>query len=236
MSDALSETLNDTVFLKESEEGSAAGKRAAGQNPAKREQILDGAKRCFLAEGFEAASMNEITAHAGVSKGTIYVYFQNKEDLFAALIDRERGRLLASAETELDPSKPVAEALRAFGIALATHMTADETIRCQRMVLGIIERMPRIATRFFSQDQTSAITILCRYFEAKAAEGLLHIDDRELAASQFLALCNSWLHKSRLFGNRTEPWEPADVARVVDAAVAMFLRHYSTGPIQSGTA
>lgn len=228
MSDVLTAALNDTVFLRESEEHSAAGKRAAGQNPAKREQILDGAKRCFLAEGFEAASMNEITAHAGVSKGTIYVYFQNKEELFSALIDRERGRLLASAETELDPSKPAAEALRAFGIALATHITAEEVIRSQRMVLGIIERMPRIATRFFAQDQTSAVTILCRYFEAKAAEGVFRIDDGELAASQFLALCNSWLHKSRLFGNRTEPWEEADIARVVDAAVAMFLHYYGT--------
>jgi hypothetical protein len=55
------------------------GRTAAGQDPAKRDQILDGAKRCFLRLGFENASMNEITAEAGVSKGTIYVYFQNKE-------------------------------------------------------------------------------------------------------------------------------------------------------------
>lgn len=219
-----------TSSLRDCEDAPPAGKRNAGQNPAKREQILDGAKRCFLAEGFEAASMNEITTHAGVSKGTIYVYFQNKEDLFAALIDRERGRLLASAETELDPGKPVGEALRAFGIALATHLTADETIRSQRMVLGIIERMPRVATRFFAQDQTSAVTILCRFFEQKEAEGVLRIADRDLAASQFLALCNSWLHKSRLFGNRAKPWEGADIARVVDGAVAMFLRAYGAAP------
>ena len=60
---------------------------------------------------------------------------------------------------------------------------------------------------------------------------MFRIADGELAASQFLALCNSWLHKSRLFGNRTEPWEEADIARVVDAAVAMFLHHYGAEPI-----
>ena len=42
------------------------GRRVAGQDPAKRNQILDGAKRCFLDVGFDAASMNDITAAAGL--------------------------------------------------------------------------------------------------------------------------------------------------------------------------
>ena len=49
------------------------GRRVAGEDPAKREQILDGAKRVFMEQGFEAASMNDITRAAGVSKVTIYV-------------------------------------------------------------------------------------------------------------------------------------------------------------------
>jgi AcrR family transcriptional regulator len=54
------------------------GRPAAGQDPAKRSQIIDGARRVFIEKGFEAASMNDITREAGVSKGTIYVYFANK--------------------------------------------------------------------------------------------------------------------------------------------------------------
>ena len=42
----------------------SGGRPAAGQDPAKRQQIIDGAKRCFLELGFEAASMNDITAEA----------------------------------------------------------------------------------------------------------------------------------------------------------------------------
>src|SRR5690349_16872873 len=57
------------------------GRPAAGQDPAKREQILEGARRVFIEMGFDAASMNDITRAAGVSKGTIYVYFANKEEL-----------------------------------------------------------------------------------------------------------------------------------------------------------
>ena len=44
----------------------------------------------FLAQGFEGASMDDIASKAGVSKGTLYVYFENKERLFAAIVEEER--------------------------------------------------------------------------------------------------------------------------------------------------
>ena len=60
------------------------------EDGAKRRQVMDGARKVFLADGFDAASMNEIARVAGVSKGTLYVYFDSKEDLFAALIREEK--------------------------------------------------------------------------------------------------------------------------------------------------
>jgi len=54
----------------------------APRNDEKIRQILDGARRVFLADGFDGASMNDIARVAGVSKGTLYVYFQSKEALF----------------------------------------------------------------------------------------------------------------------------------------------------------
>src|SRR6218665_138052 len=90
-------------------------RRAAGQDPAKRAQILDGAKRCFLSLGFEASSMNEITTEAGVSKGTLYVYFADKEDLFKALIDREKSAVMSAAQQQLELPGTTADALHRFG-------------------------------------------------------------------------------------------------------------------------
>src|ERR671931_410522 len=71
------------------------GRPAAGQDPAKRKQIIEGARRVFIDMGFDAASMNDITREAGVSKGTIYVYFANKEELFECLIDEERKQMFS---------------------------------------------------------------------------------------------------------------------------------------------
>ena len=61
-----------------------------GAESAKRRQILEGARRVFLASGFDGASMGEIAKAAGVSKGTLYVYFDSKEKLFEALTIEEK--------------------------------------------------------------------------------------------------------------------------------------------------
>ena len=54
----------------------------------KQEQILQGATRVFLKHGYAGTSMDRVAAEAGVSKQTIYSYFQDKEGLFTALIER----------------------------------------------------------------------------------------------------------------------------------------------------
>src|SRR5262245_55113051 len=61
-----------------------------GVDPVKRRQIADGASRVFLAQGFDAASMGAIAREAGVSKGTLYVYFKSKEELFEAIVEEQR--------------------------------------------------------------------------------------------------------------------------------------------------
>jgi AcrR family transcriptional regulator len=53
------------------------------EESAKRRQIIEGARAVLLAQGFDAASMNDIARAAGVSKGTLYVYFKHKEQLMS---------------------------------------------------------------------------------------------------------------------------------------------------------
>ena len=204
------------------------GRTAAGQDPAKRDQILDGAKRCFLRLGFENASMNEITAEAGVSKGTIYVYFQNKEELFIELIERERSVLLEMAEYELNDGYTLDEALHRFCMSLATQMSSDEVVRAQRIVLGVAERMPEVAERFFGPEPFSGVLILQRYFDRKIAQGELVIADTDLAARQLIDLAMAGTFKRRLFGNMKQPMPADKLEKIVASAVAMFLKFYRT--------
>jgi AcrR family transcriptional regulator len=59
----------------------------------RRQQLLDIGRRLFAERGFEGTSIEEIAAHAGVSKPVVYEHFGGKEGLYAVVVDREVERL-----------------------------------------------------------------------------------------------------------------------------------------------
>lgn len=63
--------------------------KAAAHAEAQRTRILDAAKQCFIADGFHAATMATIAARAGISTGLTYRYFESKEAIVLAIIERE---------------------------------------------------------------------------------------------------------------------------------------------------
>jgi AcrR family transcriptional regulator len=202
------------------------GRRAAGEDPAKREQILDGAKRVFMEQGFEAASMNDITRAAGVSKGTIYVYFENKEDLFGYMIERERQRITETVRHALDGRKPIGETLNGFGTLFATHMTADQTIRAMRMVIAANHRLPSLCSRFFSATPINPVSVLQDYLDRQAAAGIIACDDTAQASKQFIELTTVGLFKPRIFGSMEEVPSTAMIEKNVTSAIRVFLAAY----------
>lgn len=199
----------------------------AGENPAKRDQILDGAKRVFAANGYDGSSMNDITRAAGVSKGTIYVYFNNKEELFAALIQRERERIFDAVSSILDDSKTLEEVLYDFGMMFGRHMTNLNTVRSLRMVLGVLDDMPEVANTFLNCGPTKGAHRLKDYLTRRAAKGELVLEDPLLAARQFAELCTAGLFKACLFNERGQP-EDHEIETTVRSAVRVFLKAYAT--------
>ena len=86
------------------------------EDSSKRRQILDGARKVFMDLGFDGASMNEIARSAGVSKGTLYVYFADKSRLFEAIVEEEaleKGKIAFN----FDPARDAETTLREFGQA-----------------------------------------------------------------------------------------------------------------------
>lgn len=204
-------------------------RHAAGEDPRKRDQILEGARRVFLERGFDAASMNDICRAAGVSKGTIYVYFENKEDLFIALVEQERSRMFLEEDQLLDEDLPVGEKLRRYGRHLAEVICSDEVIRAHRIIIGTAERMPQLGARYYDGVVMRTQGRLARLFEREASEGRLAIPDATLAAQQFATLVTAGLWRPRLFGKAGVPPAPEAIDARVDAAVTMFLATYGAG-------
>lgn len=206
--------------------GKATGRFAAGEDPAKREQILDGAKRVFMRMGFDAASMNDITREAGVSKGTIYVYFQNKEDLFVAMVETERAAFLDSLKTALSSHENIETGLYEFGVKFLEHLTDEKVMTAMRTVLGVRERMPDLCSRFFRGPQNLR-TVLHDYLERGVALGALDIDDLDLASGQFLDLASGSFFKFRLFGTMKEAPPRQEIDRVIRGAIRVFMAAYA---------
>lgn len=201
-------------------------RHAAGQDPEKRTQILHGAWRVFMEQGFDSASMNNICKAAGVSKGTLYVYFENKEDLFVALIENRRGAFFATLQTELAGAGTLEDRLVAYARALARKLNSDDVIRLQRIVIGVVERMPELGERFYEVGAKHFLGALRDFLEAETQAGTLAIADLDLAATQFSELASAGTWRSRLFGHRAAPPSEADIAHVADEAVRMFLSAY----------
>src|SRR5579871_71937 len=64
-------------------------------------EILDAALKVFAQKGFAAARMDDIARQAGVTKGTIYLYFENKEAVFKSLVREVIGTTLGAVAADV---------------------------------------------------------------------------------------------------------------------------------------
>lgn len=203
------------------------GRPAAGEDPVKREQILDGAHAVFMRLGFDAASMNDITREAGVSKGTLYVYFKNKEDLFRAIIERQKLRIFGQLQEILRRGGPVAETLHDFGVLFSTHLLSDRTIHAMRTIIGVIDRMPSLGSTFMPAGSKGGPVMLADYLMSQMQKGnLKDIDDPLQTGRQFGDLCLAGLFRPRLFGELTEAPSPERIEKNVADAIRLFMNTY----------
>ena len=192
---------------------------------AKRRQIIEGARQVFLALGFDRASMDEIARAAGVSKGTLYVYFDNKQRLFEELIIEDR-RDQAERIVKVDFADPDIRAnLMRFGVSLAERLQMPQTIALSRVVIAASAHIPEIGRTLYAAGPGYGISYISSYFDAKCAEGRLSMLDTKLAAAQFIELCMCMILKPIMF-NVSGPSSPERIETVVTSAVDMILAAY----------
>lgn len=83
-----------------------------------RDLILDAARNVFVAAGYEGTSIREVARRAGISHGTIYLHFRDKDDLLYQVSEDEFGRLLGRLRAlprTRDPIQRLGDALRELG-------------------------------------------------------------------------------------------------------------------------
>jgi AcrR family transcriptional regulator len=211
--------MNQLAALERPETGSAEDESA------KRRQIIEGARAVFLAKGFDAASMNDIARAAGVSKGTLYVYFKHKEELFEAIVEQECD---AQAEGIFDfdtNDDGVEGVLKRLGVAYVKFLCRPEKASAIRTVIAIADRMPEVGRKFYESGPARGMTHLADYLKAQIDAGVLVIDDVDIAAAQLMESFQANLFKPMVFNFAPAP-SPDQIERVVRVAVRAFLAAY----------
>ena len=122
---------------------------AANDGSAKRRQIMDGARQVFLSAGFDGASMNDVARAAGVSKGTLYAYFNSKEHLFEAIIRAEKAQSAERVCRFLHDRGDVRAVLADFGVRLLELMTDPGALKLARVVVAAADKFPSVGRTFY---------------------------------------------------------------------------------------
>ncbi|NDJ36487.1 MAG: TetR/AcrR family transcriptional regulator [Chloroflexi bacterium] len=185
----------------------------------RREQILAAAQVVFAEHGFADAPMVTIAKQAGVSKGTVYLYFASKDDLIAALLDDFLAESLTYLHMLVEQKEVrVRDRLTAYAEAVSTQMAADSSM------LSIAYEFYALAAR-----NPAVRMALQTYFSAygQALETLLlqGVDSGEVAAGTDVAAAAVML--VALLEGVTLLWftdpDAVDITAMLPAALRQFL-------------
>ncbi|MTH76813.1 TetR/AcrR family transcriptional regulator [Paracoccus aestuariivivens] len=191
----------------------------------KRQQILDGARRMFLTKGFEAASMQDVAKSAGVSKGTLYVYFDSKETMFEALVLCECGRMQEIMRQIGSGGGSVEEQLREIARQMVNRLLQSEVLSAMRMVIGTGEKFPDLARKVYEAGPMRSAHTLAGYLAQRVERGDLRIEDCGAASAEFIDLVISGQQRRALL--MMPPMSSEDLERYIDRRVALFLTAYA---------
>jgi AcrR family transcriptional regulator len=192
---------------------------------ARREAILDVARDVFLEEGYANASMSTIATRLGGSKGTLYNYFKNKEQLFAAYVVRHCAwQRDAMFELSADVGD-IRDALIQVGRTYLSIVLGDFSMANFRVIVAEAQRTPEIGEAFYETGPKSGSQLLGAILQQAADRGQLKLDDPVHAAHQFIGLCQNRMMKARLCNAMAEPTLEEIDADVLPA-VRVFLAAY----------
>lgn len=192
------------------------------QKPEKAAAILAGALEVFAEQGYAAASMERIAKTAGVSKPTLYKYFQDKEGLFLALVqqltEHSRStltRFLTESDIENVPPQVLLKQIATFVIDGFPQDRA--MLRLMPLIVGESERFPQLAQAFVREIQKPMIESFSAYF---AQQTYVELSDPMVTARIFIgSIVHYLLVQKVLHGSEILPLERD---RMIDGLIELI--------------
>jgi AcrR family transcriptional regulator len=158
----------------------------------RREQILEAAVKVFARRGFGNATVAEIAEEAGVAAGTIYNYFESKEELFMSIPQLISEPMLAAfLETAFEGSEPIdiegEERLLTQSCTEAIETLLQNLDLVKSMLASIVTLDDETRAEYFRQP-LQALTILERYFRDRIERGIFREMNTAVVAQAYAVL------------------------------------------------
>lgn len=198
------------------------------QNKIERERrILAAALKVFSETGYSGANMDAVAIEAGLSKPTLYQYFQSKEALFSAMMLGERDQMLDIFEHPSERGM-VADLLE-FSWDYADTVLRPDLLSLARLIIGEVQRFPEIGRAYQEMGPDRLLRGIMDYLDGQRRDGRLIFDDAELAAQDLWGLILSAPRTQALYMPDRLP-SRAEIARYLNNGLRVFLKAYSTQP------
>ena len=147
---------------------------SAAHLAARRQQILDAARVCFLRDGFHNTSMQDVIREAGLSVGAVYRYFPSKNDIITGLAEQVIGQVVTVFDelAEADPPPPLATTMQVAVDIVTSQTGPDGTLRLALQIWSEALRDPVLA-EFVDKVYRRLRQTLVRLARAAQAHGHL---------------------------------------------------------------
>lgn len=127
-------------------------KRWTRRKEARPQELLDAALDLFVERGYAATRLDDVAARAGVSKGTLYLYFTNKEELFKAVIRENVLPVLGEAETEFGQFEGSStEMFRTFVLAWWERLGNTKLSGISKLMMAEANNFPEVAQYYHDE-------------------------------------------------------------------------------------
>ena len=195
----------------------------------KRAAIVDAALREFREKGFQATSMDALSARAGVSKRTVYNHFPSKEALFHELVQQMFNFVSDHSILSYSAEQTLADQLTRFARSELALFQSTRFQDLAKVLLVECVHSPDLAdetrTRFEQQEKG-----LDNWLVDAIADGRLKPVDASYAANQFIGVLKASLFWPQLLMNLPLPTEE-QCTYIINDSVQMFLTHHAIDPI-----
>ncbi|MEI9805099.1 MAG: TetR/AcrR family transcriptional regulator [Pseudolabrys sp.] len=194
----------------------AEGKRVPG-GVARRDAILAAALDEFSARGFEATRLDDVAKRAGVAKGTIYLYFRDKETLFQELIRAMLTPLVGTIEAMGAADVPVSVLADRIVDIFVREIFETRRVDVIRLMITEGRRFPKLAEFYYREVLSriiAAMRIILRRAAARGEVPQALVDFPQLIAAPGLVAI--------IWGGLFERFEPLDVRAMLKAHVGLL--------------